>query len=269
LVNWFERSPQSKGHDFYIAGESYAGHYVPQLADKIVEMNSKIDRNRHIINLKGIMVHNRGMVEYAWNHAIISDELYAALGKDCNFSDDVTESDFSHLSSAATHEWSDTCNSAMEAFDRAAYDIIDGYHVKALHANATGRIPYRWAPCNRNLSESWQDSPASTLPVIKRMVDAGLRVWVYSGDTDARVSVTSTRYALRKLRLPTVRQWREWYTSDQVGGYTVADDGLTFATVRGAGHMVPRFTPVQARQLFAHFLAGEELSPTPVAATSA
>jgi serine carboxypeptidase-like clade II len=80
-----------------------------------------------------------------------------------------------------------------------------------------------------------------------------------SGDTDDRVPVTSTRYALQKMNLPTVKAWREWFTSDQVGGYTVVYDGLTFVTVRGAGHMVPMITPVQASQLFSHFLHGQDL----------
>jgi serine carboxypeptidase-like clade 2 len=90
---------------------------------------------------------------------------------------------------------------------------------------------------------------------------------VFSGDTDDRVPVTSTRLALRKLGLATSKPWREWFTSDQVGGYTLAyGGGLTFVTVRGAGHMVPMITPVPARQLFAHFLSGKELSPKAIVA---
>lgn len=51
LVNWLERFPEYKNRDFYITGESYAGHYVPQLAHTILQHNSTI------INLKGIMVY--------------------------------------------------------------------------------------------------------------------------------------------------------------------------------------------------------------------
>ncbi|GKV30396.1 hypothetical protein SLEP1_g39211 [Rubroshorea leprosula] len=54
LVNWLERFPQYKTRDFFIAGESYAGHYVPQLAYTILSKNKK--SNKTVINLKGIAV---------------------------------------------------------------------------------------------------------------------------------------------------------------------------------------------------------------------
>ncbi|XP_044961247.1 serine carboxypeptidase-like 34 [Hordeum vulgare subsp. vulgare] len=331
LVNWFERFPQFKGHDFYIAGESYAGHYVPHLAEKIVEQNKKVHKSKHI-NFKGFMIgnaaideasDNRGMVDYAWDHAVISDELYDAINANCRFDQAGNSSDFS---SSGQNPPNAACDRAMNGFYEA-FDHIDIYSLytpactanpsgagaagqlprrlhrssatqsdnsrplrprynsydpcldnyvadylnrrdvqDALHANTTGSIPYAWTACSDPLFQHWKDSPASTLPVIKRMVDAGLRVWVYSGDTDARVPVSSTRQALRKLGLKTLKQWREWFTSDQVGGYQVDYDGLTFVTIRGAGHMVPTVTPVQARQLFAHFLAAKELPPKPIVA---
>lgn len=46
---------------------------------------------------------------------------------------------------------------------------------------------------------------------------------------------------------------------EQVGGWTEVYDGLTFATVRGAGHEVPLFQPHRAFVLFKSFLAGKEL----------
>lgn len=54
LLNWLERFPEYKTRDFFIAGESYAGHYVPQLAQLILR-NNKIT-NQTTINLKGIAV---------------------------------------------------------------------------------------------------------------------------------------------------------------------------------------------------------------------
>ncbi|KAJ6682447.1 SERINE PROTEASE FAMILY S10 SERINE CARBOXYPEPTIDASE [Salix koriyanagi] len=97
LVKWFQRFPQFKSHEFYISGESYAGrHYVPQLAEVIHDSNKKFSEKHHHINLKGFIIGNallddetdqKGMIEYAWDHAVISDRLYHDIKHKCNFSE--------------------------------------------------------------------------------------------------------------------------------------------------------------------------------------
>ncbi|KAI7979908.1 Serine carboxypeptidase-like 27 [Camellia lanceoleosa] len=75
LVNWFERFPQYKHRDFYIAGESYAGHYVPQLSQLVYQRNK--GNQNPVINSKGFLVGNAvtddyhdyiGTFEYWWTH---------------------------------------------------------------------------------------------------------------------------------------------------------------------------------------------------------
>ena len=54
LINWLEKFPEYKFRDFYIAGESYAGHFVPQLAQVITDNN--ICGHQAKITLRGIAV---------------------------------------------------------------------------------------------------------------------------------------------------------------------------------------------------------------------
>ncbi|KAJ9691541.1 hypothetical protein PVL29_013654 [Vitis rotundifolia] len=318
LINWFKRFPQFKPHDFYIAGESYAGHYVPQLAEVIYDHNKHVSKKLHI-NLKGFLIGNalldddtdqRGMVSYAWDHAVISDRVFFDIKKACNFSvEPVTdECNFALGEYFAVYNiidmyslYAPTCeddaNSSTTSFvarqlplirgnvspkifskfpawrkrptgyDPCASDYTEVYLNRpdvqaALHANVTN-IPYPWTHCSNNIS-FWNDAPASILPIIKKLVDGGLRIWVFSGDTDGRIPVTSTRLTLRKLGLKTIQEWTPWYTSHEVGGWTIEYDGLTFVTVRGAGHEVPTFAPKQALQLIRHFLDNEKLPSKPI-----
>lgn len=92
LVNWLERFPQYKYRDFYIAGESYAGHYVPQLSQLVYRNNKGVEKP--ILNFKGFMVGNAviddyhdyvGTFEYWWTHGLISDETYQRLRLTCEF----------------------------------------------------------------------------------------------------------------------------------------------------------------------------------------
>ncbi|CDP21581.1 unnamed protein product [Coffea canephora] len=43
----------------------------------------------------------------------------------------------------------------------------------------------------------------------------------------------------------------------QAGGYVVGYENLTFVTVRGAGHLVPRYQPARGLAIFSSFLEGK------------
>jgi serine carboxypeptidase-like clade 2 len=112
LVNWLERFPEYKGRAFYISGESYGGHYVPQLAATILrhDMNNV---TRTSVNLHGILVGNpflhddmnaKVRVDYLWSHEVISDESRANTTKNCKFDG----SDGDTCNAAALHYPADT-----------------------------------------------------------------------------------------------------------------------------------------------------------------
>lgn len=44
-----------------------------------------------------------------------------------------------------------------------------------------------------------------------------------SGNTDTVIPVTSTRYSINALKLPTVSPWRAWYDDGEVSHSTMTD----------------------------------------------
>jgi len=124
---------------------------------------------------------------------------------------------------------------------------------KAIHADPN----IKWVGCS-DIDYSYTDLLSSIIPVYKDIIASkSISILVYSGDIDAIVPVTGTRFWLDQLNLPVVSKWRPWLASNkQVAGYTVSyDGGLVFATVRGAGHLVPGTQPLRALDMFSRFLA--------------
>ncbi|KAJ4843425.1 Serine carboxypeptidase-like 40 [Turnera subulata] len=294
LVNWLERFPEYKDRDFYISGESYAGHYVPQLAHTILYHNKKAKKT--IVNLKGILIgnavindetDNMGMYDYWGSHALISPEDANDIRAHCNFS--PNSNTYSRSCNAALDKiYNDTffvniynlyapnCNRegttakpkkpSLTDFDPCSDNYVYAYLNRpevqeAMHANVT-KLTQDWEPCSGIIGR-WLDSPTTIIPLLQEFMASGLRVWVFSGDTDGRVPVTSTQYSINAMKLPIKTKWHAWYIQGEVGGYTVEYKGdLTFATVRGAGHQVPSYQPLRALSLIKHFLDGTPLPDT-------
>jgi serine carboxypeptidase-like clade 2 len=125
-------------------------------------------------------------------------------------------------------------------------------------------LPHRQHPnydvCNDEMVYNRSDVFTSMLPVYGKLLEAKLEMLVFSGDIDGIVPLIGSRRWIDTLGLKTRVPWRPWYTaSGQVGGRVVVYDGLTFSTVRAAGHMVPYTQPERAAHLFRHFIHGKRL----------
>ncbi|XP_078170712.1 serine carboxypeptidase II-3-like [Carex rostrata] len=274
LVNWLERFPEYKGRDFYIAGESYAGHYVPQLAHGILAYNRKT-KGQDSINLKGIMIGNAvinddtdisGMFDFLWTHALISDEAINAIYNNRSVVIDIGDLNLYNIYAplcTASGTTSPPKTPSIENFDPCSNYYVYAYLntpevQEAMHANVT-KLKQPWFPCS-NVISNWVDSASTVLPILTELMSKGIRVWVYSGDVDGRVPVTSTRYSLNELQLPVKIPWGPWYLNNEVGGYSTTYKGnLTLVTVRGAGHEVPSYQPARGLSLVQYFLEGKQL----------
>ncbi|XP_068665582.1 serine carboxypeptidase 1 [Aristolochia californica] len=161
LLKWFELYPEFLSNPFFIAGESYAGVYVPTLASEVAK---GIDAGvKPIINLKGYMVGNgvtdtvfdgNALVPFAHGMGLISDDLFQEVNSACQgtYWNPINES----------------CESKLSKVDKGLddlniYDILEPcYHSPSTLniVNDNNRLPSSF----RQLGET-----VRPLPVRKRM----------------------------------------------------------------------------------------------------
>ncbi|KAL6967923.1 Serine carboxypeptidase-like 20 [Sarracenia purpurea var. burkii] len=161
LLKWFDLYPEFLSNPFFIAGESYAGVYVPTLASEVVKgIEASI---KPILNFKGYMVGNgvtdnefdgNALVSFAHGMGLISDDLFEEVTAVC-------QGNYYNPSS-------DNCETKLAKVDENIkdlniYDILEPcYHGTAGIETVTGnsKLPSSF----RKLGET--ERP---LPVRKRM----------------------------------------------------------------------------------------------------
>jgi carboxypeptidase C (cathepsin A) len=279
LKLWFQAFPQFKTNKFWISGESYAGIYIPTLADVVMGDSS--------INFQGILVGNGitddnydnqliALVPFAYFHALIDPTVYATYQTSCFFpqhdqkkcdevltivNENMLDLDIYDIYSDCFHQRSNLqegipCSDAtkLEAYMNRA-DVQAAIHVRYPPTIST------WTLCSEALH--YTRNIQSTLDIYQKLMSKNYKILVYSGDTDGRVPFTGTVAWINSLNLQVNSLWKPWFIKDwegtQVAGYVTQYEGLTFATIKGAGHMVPQFKPQAALKMFENFIAGKPL----------
>ncbi|XP_022852368.1 serine carboxypeptidase-like 45 [Olea europaea var. sylvestris] len=299
LEKWFDKFPEFKTRDFYITGESYGGHYVPQLANLIIQSKAKF-------NLKGIAIGNpllefntdfNSKSEFLWSHGLISDATYELFTKACNYSQIRRQYQNGNLTpvcslvirqvSGEIGKFVDTYDVTLDVClstasmqsevlnklkDKPKIDVcVEDETIvylnrkdvqKALHSRLVG--VNQWTVCSDVLHYEMQDLEVPTIGILGSLVKSGIRVLVYSGDQDSVVPLTGTRTLVnglaKELGLKTTVPYGPWYEGKQVAGWTQAyGDFLSFATIRGASHEAPLSQPERSLVLFNSFVNGKRL----------
>ncbi|KAJ8449518.1 hypothetical protein Cgig2_005540 [Carnegiea gigantea] len=238
LQRWFDKFPQYKTRDLFITGESYAGHYIPQLAKLIVQFNKK----KKLFNLKGIALGNpvlefatdfNSRAEYFWSHGLISDSTYKIFTSACNYSQYVSEYYRGSVSPV--------CSKVMSQVGRETSKFVDKYDVtldvcissvlsqsKIISpqeqtgesidvcvedetVNYLNRQDVRkalharlvnvrqWEVCSNILDYKLLDVEIPTITVVGSLITHGIPVLVYSGDQDSVIPLTGSRTLLHRL----------------------------------------------------------------------
>ncbi|PIA27346.1 hypothetical protein AQUCO_08000015v1 [Aquilegia coerulea] len=154
LQRWFDKFPQYKQRELFITGESYAGHYIPQLAELIIQSNKK----KMLFNLKGIALGNpvlefstdfNSRAEYFWSHGLISDSTYNVFTASCNYSRYVSEYYRGSVSPLCSRVMSQEVTKSIDVcIEDETVNYLNRRDVqKALHARLVG--VNKWGVCSK------------------------------------------------------------------------------------------------------------------------
>eukprot|EP01089_Gocevia_fonbrunei_P012940 TRINITY_DN3189_c0_g1_i4.p1 TRINITY_DN3189_c0_g1~~TRINITY_DN3189_c0_g1_i4.p1 ORF type:complete len:469 (-),score=81.07 TRINITY_DN3189_c0_g1_i4:34-1440(-) len=314
LIKFFEEFPQLRKNPFWVTGESYGGHYVPEITQLIYQNNQKAPSSQ-TINISGFMVGNAwtympidnlGAINTWWQRYLVPQAQSESIIKACNLSD------VGPLLAAKHPQWqlTDTCsnviNDVMNVFnDIDIYDIyVDVCHASVdfkmidklkehllLHSHllpkeakstiktrdafdpcidshltnylnipavqtAIHARPTKWSECSDVVNYNYEDIASSVIPIYWDLLNnTKLNILVYSGDVDGIVPTAGSVIWTQGLGRTVKEAWRPWMDErGQVGGFVEVYDRFTFATVRGAGHMVPYYHPQRGWVLFSSYL---------------
>ncbi|PHH60746.1 hypothetical protein CDD81_1284 [Ophiocordyceps australis] len=295
LSLFFSQFPEYASQDFHIAGESYAGHYIPIFATEILAHE---DRN---INLKSLLIGNGltdPLTQYRYYRPMACGEggYPAVLNEtDCKAMDDalprcqqLIQACYNTQVSLPCLTATAYCNNALigpyQKTGRNVYDVrkpCEGssglcydeleYSTKFLNQRfvmeALGAEVQEYKSCNTAINlrfvtaGDWMKPVQRTVPGLLSQIP----VLIYAGDADFICNWLGNRAWTEKLEWPGQDDFNAAPTQSLVSaqGYDMPfgkakwAQGLAFVQIFQAGHMAPYDQPEASLEVLNRWLAGE------------
>ncbi|CAM1505608.1 Fc.00g112450.m01.CDS01 [Cosmosporella sp. VM-42] len=296
LTLFFKQFPEYAKQDFHIAGESYAGHYIPVFASEIL---SHEDRN---INLQSVLIGNGltdGYTQYAYYRPMACGEGgYPSVldESECQSMDNALPRCQNLIKGCyeSGSVWSCVpasiyCNNAMmgpyQRTGRNVYDIrgncedsgnlcysalgwISDYLNQDDVKSALGVEVSGYDSCNMDINRNflfagdWMQPYYQLVPKLLEKIP----VLIYAGDADFICNWLGNQAWTNALEWPGSKDFNHadikglHVDSDKKAeeyGKIKTSGNFTFMQIYGAGHMVPMDQPEASLDFYNRWLGGE------------
>ncbi|CAA2933755.1 serine carboxypeptidase-like 48 [Olea europaea subsp. europaea] len=271
---FFEAHPQHARNDFYIIGESYAGHYIPAFADRVQRGNN---------NKEGIHINMKGL---AIGSGLTEPEIQYKAYADCALSMKlITQSDYNSLgrssgpSSACTKAFYDCTgifNSIVNIIGRTNYfDIrkkcagkcydfskLENFLNQKSVRQALGVGDIQFVTCKRSVYDPMKpDWMKNYEVVIPALLENGVKLLVYAGEYDLVCNwhgnarwVDAMVWSGQKnfVSAPSV----PFKVDGEEAGLMKSSGLLTFLKVYNAGHWIPADQPKVSLEMIKRWMQG-------------
>jgi vitellogenic carboxypeptidase-like protein len=286
LLQFFDIFPDQRSVDFYVAGESYAGHYVPAIGNAIVERNKKESKK---INLVGIAIGD-GSIEPLIQFANMGD-LWFRMGLASEDEKREIERKYSvpFVDAVKRREYV----KAFDIFDQLMngdfwsygtyFQNITGlgnyFNVlqpkyppnpyqsflnlattrAAIHVGASAYWDYN-STVEYHLIPDWMTSVSHRLANI---ANHHVKCLIYTGQLDLILGSAANEDFLQQFKWDGSHQWlsshkRIWHLNNDPStpplGYARSFQNFHQVVVRNAGHLLPLDQPAAALDMISRFI---------------
>ncbi|KAI8366746.1 Alpha/Beta hydrolase protein [Radiomyces spectabilis] len=278
LDKFLDVFPHLREQEMYLAGESFAGTYIPYFASRMVELNKK---NEIKYNLKGLAIGNgwispvhqydayydfgvaKGLLTTGYANLAASHlkACHEVLETQVTINVEVCESIIQDIMDSSVHEKKEEpfpdCgrNWPYELIDVTRY-LRQPLLKPTIH---TEKQSVGWLECSTGVGRALADDQSEPSYDLLPLLLEEMRILLFSGEADLICNHFGTEYLIGNMTWAGKTGFagakpKDWFIGQEfVGQYTEARN-LSYVLIKDGSHMVPYDQPLPTLDMINRFL---------------